>query len=214
MLEAIIKLDSWFFAFFGLFGGFTLSFLFWWFMNHRMVPKIAFSPEIARLEVPFFKSGLRYQIAIKNVGQRDAFNVKYRVRLKIHDLMRQGDDIWNNYDIPTKSNEFFILTKGQRHRITPLIHQSPDFQREIFPNSIRQKAVERKLSMDDIFEVYPSSRLFLELVATDRFSGGAKYFTSPDYGLHEIKDGVFEYPGLKIVARAFVATEDGGATSV
>jgi hypothetical protein len=182
---------SWFFLVLGLLGGFGLSFVFWWVTNHLLVPDLQFSPEISRSKAGFIKSGIRHQIAVKNCGRRDAYNVKYRVRLKITDILQNGGKIPDFVEVAVSSNEFFILGKGAMFRVTPMVSLTEGFERELFSEHIRNKFRDGILTLDDLFEEYKEISIFLEVIGTDRFSGGAKYYRSKEYSKYDVRTGVF-----------------------
>ncbi|MDV7145938.1 hypothetical protein R3X27_24950 [Tropicimonas sp. TH_r6] len=184
--------QSWVFLFLGLFGGFAVSIAFWWLINHYFVPNLEFSVEVSRSKVGFYKSGVRHQIAIKNCGQRDAYNVKLRVRLKIKDILNNGGKLWDFMDLSVSDSEYFILRKGSMFRITPLSQTTSGFSRPMFPSEIREKYEQGVLTLDDLFSNYEEMRMFIEVIATDRFSGGAKYFRSKEYSKRDIRNGVFK----------------------
>ena len=184
--------QSWIFLLLGLLGGFALSVLFWWITNHNLVPKLEFSEEISRSKVGFYKSGIRHQVAIKNCGKRDAYNVKLRIQLKIKDKLNNGGSLWDYVDIYGSGGGYFVLRKGSMFRITPTAHSTNGFSRESFPAEIRDKYENGTLTLDDVFYNYKEVRLFIEVIATDRFSGGAKYFRSKEYTKHDIRNGVFK----------------------
>lgn len=182
---------SWIFLILGLLGGLGFSVIFWWITNHKIVPDLQFSEEVSWAEVGFYPSGIRHQIAIKNCGKRDAYNVKFRVRLGIKDILHSGGKIWDYIDLDLASNEFFILKKGIMFRITPVAHRTKAFSSDLYPPEIREKFETGQLSLDDIFKEYDNVKLFIEAIATDRFSGGAKYFRSKEYTKRDIRKGVF-----------------------
>ena len=182
---------SWIFLALGLLGGLALSALFWWIMNHIMVPDLQFSPEVSRSKAGFIQSGIRYQIAMKNCGRRDSYNIKCRVRLRIVDILQNGGTLPDFVLVAVSSNEFFILGKGVMFRVTPRVDLTEGFSDELYPSSIRRKFADGLLTLDDIFEEYTDVRIFVEAIGTDRFSGGAKYFRSKEYTKHDIRNGVF-----------------------
>ena len=183
---------SWFFLVLGLIGGVGLSVVFWWTTNHFLVPDLQFSLEVSRSRAGFIKSGIRHQIAVKNCGKRDAYNVKYRVRLKITDILQNGGKIADFVEVAVSSNEFFILGKGAMFRVTPMVSLSEGFDRDLFSDNIRNKFRDGVLTLDDLFEEYNEIKIFLEVIGTDRFSGGAKYYRSKEYSKHDIRTGVFK----------------------
>ncbi|MCF8468016.1 MAG: hypothetical protein K9G33_11480, partial [Sneathiella sp.] len=185
------KTDSWIFLFLGLFGGFAFSAIFWWITNHFLVPDIQFSPEISRSKVSFIKSGTRHQMAIKNNGKRDAFNVKIRMRMKIKDILQSGGKLTDFIEIAVKDTEYFVMKKGSMFRVTPLAHLSSAFSESKFPSSLQEKFANNTITLDDVFEEYKDAKIYMEVIATDKFSGGAKYFRSREYERRDIRNGVF-----------------------
>ncbi|WP_147110163.1 hypothetical protein [Tateyamaria sp. syn59] len=186
------EIDNWLFLILGLLGGLVTSYVFWWVLNHRYVPNIVFSPEVARSEVEFHPSGFRYQVAVKNIGKREAFNVRFRLRMRIKDVRHTGGTIFDYINLELVNNEFFMFAAGSMFRITPLPHKTARFSTDVFPEGIQKKYRDGVLGMDDLFNEWAGAEMFLEVIATDRFSGGMKFFRSPLYTKKDIRRGVFK----------------------
>ncbi|MEM9059026.1 MAG: hypothetical protein AAGD13_01065 [Pseudomonadota bacterium] len=179
--------------------GIGSSGIFWWIQTHYWVPKIEFSEEVSRSNVQFIKSKVRYQIAIKNIGRRDAYNVKFRVRLRVKDILKSGGRRWDYIDIAIINKDFFYFSKDSMLLITPLPHKTERFGGSMFPKEIRESYQNGTLTFDELFSVYDEIAIYVELIATDRFSGGAKFFRSKDYSKPDVRQGIFKGKDHKVI---------------
>ena len=184
-------ISSWIFLALGLLGGFIISLLLWWIMNHFFVPDLQFSKEISVSDAKFLESGKRYQIAFKNCGKRDALNVRFRCRMKIKDILNSGGKLWDYMNISLAGDDFYILKKGSMFRLTPRLELTKYFQSPIFSDSIREKSIDKKLTFEDIFQEYSDVKIFIEAIGVDSISGGTKYFRSKEYTRFDFRNGVF-----------------------
>lgn len=187
-----IPWTSWISGIFGLLGGGAISYGFWWLKHHYYVPKIQFPYEVSRSKADFIKSGIRYQIALKNNGRRDAFNVRYRVKIMIKDILQNGGTIWDLLDVPVSNNEYFVLRTEEMFRVTPIFEKTKLFSKLMFSKSIVEKYEKGVLTLDDFFDEYKDVRIYLEVIGTDRFSGGSKYFRSKEFTKQDVRWGVYK----------------------
>ncbi|MHA1527575.1 MAG: hypothetical protein ACTSVG_01040 [Alphaproteobacteria bacterium] len=192
--------ESWFFAGFGLIGGLLLSFVFWWVLNHRMVPSLRFADEIGRREIDFDDPSHRYQFAFKNVGRRDALDLRIKARIRIKDILKTGGIILNTYDIALSNNEIFKLAPGRMKRMSLLFHESECFGQSIFSDPIQEKLGEGTLTLDDVLQEYEIAQVDIQIIATDSFSNAMKVFNSKRYTSDDVKTGVFKGQELLVQA--------------
>lgn len=114
------------------------------------------------------------------------------MRLKILDVRHSGGEIYDYVNLKLVNDEFFELKKGAMFRITPLPHLTGRFGTMVFPERIVDRYHSGRLGMDDIFNEWKDVAIFLEVLATDRFSGGMKFFRSPLYRKSDIRNGIFK----------------------
>jgi len=189
-------LDAWVFLLLGLLGGFALSAIFWWYLNHYMVPKISFSDEIAKRPSSLNPSGFMYRIKIKNTGKRRVIDLNVTVRIAIYELGLKK--LWNWYDIDISGKSVPMLGKGMNRLIVLRPQETLDFGRSIFPNKIQNKLQSGELSLENVLELGSKSYIRLYIFGNDEFSGARKLFFSKKYTRRDIRTGIFK--DLTIVA--------------
>ena len=200
---------DWLMLVLGLFGGLLLSHIWWWVMSHVLVPKLVFSDEIARAEADFRKSGVRHQVAIKNVGKRSAQNVRIKLRLRVRDVRRNGGRLWDSSYVRLRNDELFVLPPGGMVRLSPLPEETTDFDSLLFDVAIREKRRQGTLSLDDVFDAYSDVDLIVQVIATDAFSRCTRVLESKHYRRSDIRNGVFRKQHPVVVA-AIMQESSGG----
>lgn len=175
----------------GLLGGFGLSFSLWWLLNHYLVPNIAFAEELSRRPINYDGQPYRHQFAFKNIGKRAVINVRLKARLRIIDPKKRGSTIKNYYDIHLSNNELFQLKPGTMRFMSVNFHESKSLDARILDREINKKRKDMKLTLDDVFDVYPDASLFIELIATDIYSSATKVFESKSYCKGDVRNGIF-----------------------
>lgn len=196
----MFEIDAWVFLLLGLFGGFFLSFAFWYYINHRLVPEISFSPELSKRKVTFDEIGYRYQFAFKNTGKRSVVNVRIKARLCVIDPLKRGNNIENFFDIALTNNDIFELKPTQMLRFAFMLHNSSSLDGKILDRSIQDLFKSGHVTLDDVFTVYPSAYCFVQIIGTDSYSNATKVFHSKMYGKKDIRNGVFRGKALDVVA--------------
>lgn len=190
--------DSWIFLFLGLTGGFGLSFAFWWWVNHHLVPDVAFSKEVGKRSIDYDKQPFRHQFAFKNVGKRSVVNIRLKVRLVIVDPLGRGSSIRNFFDIALPNHELFELRPNELMRMALLVHRSDRLKSTIIDDKLRNLVVNEDATLDDVFEVYPDAYFYVQLIGTDVYSNATKVFQSVNYSKQDVRTGVFKGKSLHV----------------
>jgi|APMed6443717190_1056831.scaffolds.fasta_scaffold92909_1 hypothetical protein len=186
----------------GLFGGFGLSYFLWWYLNHRLVPKIEFSEELSRRPIDYDKQAVRHQFAFKNIGKRSIVNIRLKARIRINDPRKRGVNIFNYFDIAINDNngEIFEMKPGVMLRISVDVHKSKNLDNPLLDNFLLQKLKTEDITLDDIFFIYPDSVFFVQIIGTDIYSNATKVFVSKMYAKDDVRSGVFKGKELSIAA--------------
>lgn len=199
----MFEIASWIFLLLGLVGGFGLSFAFWWWVNHRLVPEISFSKELGKRSIEYDKPPFRHQFAFKNVGKRSVVNIRLKVRLVIVDPLRRGSTLKNFFDIALPNYEIFELKPGEMMRMALQVHRSDRLHSMIIDESLRAMVINEDATLDDIFETYPNAYLYVQLIGTDVYSHATKVFQSVNYRKQDVRKGTFKEKSL-VVTKAKV----------
>jgi len=190
--------ENWFFALFGLFGGISFSVVFWFALNHYFVPAIKFSPELSRRYIDYDNQNVRDQFAFKNVGKRAVINIKIKVRLAIPDPRKIGSNITNFYNLHLINTELFQLKPGRMVRMAPLPHLSTSLDTTLLDTRLHKKREDGSLTLSDIFDIYPESFMYVQLIGTDVYSHATKVFVSQHYKKGDARLGVFRGRDLNV----------------
>jgi len=182
----------------GLLGGFVLSFLLWWMLNHQMVPIIEFAEEVSRRPITYDRQTTRHQFALKNTGARSIINVRLKARLRIKDPRKRGSNVLNYYDISLSNNELFELKPDDRVAMSLDFHNSTSLNDRLLDPNIIKKLVAETLTLDDVLDCYPDAIFYIQVIGTDIYSHATKVFQSQLYAQADIRNGVFEAKSLNI----------------
>lgn len=196
---------------FGIIVGIGTNLLSWWILFHLIVPKTSFSPDISKVSINQSKgdmSGYKYRIKIENSGRRAIIDVRITARLRIRGIGSFPQTNWHIVNIPLSSDgdsyeipRLLPIRKGmtRRHTLRLLINNANDFQtNSIYPESIRKKAKNSELLLDDLLKLGNKANLQVLAFGYDEFSGTRKLFVSKSYSLADIKEGPFDSMSLNI----------------
>ena len=140
------------------------SYLFWLFSFKATKVRVIFSDQIERSKSTQAGTNYRYRLKITNVGDRDLLELSILAKLSI-----QRNKISNNCYLRLGHHEIIPILYGKRHQNkiknrrkgfawTLEFHLTDDFYQEfsknIYSKKIRNAAVLRQLTLDDIFAEY------------------------------------------------------------
>jgi len=182
----------------GLLGGLCLSFVFWWLLNHHLVPKLKFSEELSRRPISYDKQAVCHQFAFKNIGKRSIINIRLKARVRIKLTNKKGAKILNYFDVSLTNNEIFEMKPGVMLRMSLDVHNSSTLDAPLLNKSIVEKLHKKTLTVDDIFDFYPDGDFFVQIIGTDIYSNATKVFESTHYRKADVRSGVFTGQTLDI----------------
>ena len=179
----------------GLISGIVASFVFWYSLTHWLVPRIALSPNLARIQSKTSLNGRFYQFKIQNLHfGRPAIDIRLQASIYYPDFPRNGTT--NLYSIPLDTVHLMELLpdkEGERRsrRVTLRIND-PKFceihQSKIFPENIKNSARERTLKLEDLLSICDGAFIRVYVAANDEFSGSRKIFKN-EYNLQNLVEG-------------------------
>ena len=182
----------------GLLGGVALSALFWYFITHLIVPKVAFSEEITKRFTVDRKPV--YELRVRNASKRRAIvDVYVSVVIITTGLkMYPGSRGTTTIVFPIKHYAHSIL-RLRPHRGFRVIrlnldetfrtadeHHRRTFSLDKYGSTNKDGPLEYLLSQGE------NASLDVEMLAYDEWSGSRKYFQSPSYKLEDIVHGQFD----------------------
>lgn len=199
--------------FIGLAVGLFTSFFSWWVLFRWMAPKITLSNNIGKtksstpIEHDEDKSGWRYRIKFENSGRRSVIDLQVRAYARIKGLYGPDSGIWESVKIPitTDGEDVYsiplmnpVRRSKIRVRMKFYLNKAEYFRRPEFPPSIRDKAIQRTLLMEDLLSSGTAAELRVIVSGYDELTGARKV-TERIYKLQNVKQGEFERKGLSIV---------------
>ncbi|MEP1611244.1 MAG: hypothetical protein ABJL72_04910 [Roseobacter sp.] len=175
-----------------LFLGAAASYLVWWWLNHKWVPKLEFALEICRYSVDQDKK--LYVCAFSNIGKREIVDVEVVTQVGVNNF--NGSSGWQYFSLKTNSTRLPIIEPRRRALVRVFDERdSPTF---IDPPSHGLAAkIEDCETLEDLFHICPEVSLQLNVFGYDGFSGARRRFASSKYTKSEIRSGRFK--GLLIV---------------
>lgn len=199
----------------GLVLGVASSFIAWWIIFRKIVPQIEFSPFISSRPQRKNPERRSYRIKFKNMGRRAIIGVEVFARLTIK--WENGTN-WSGYYIPLnfagdRKCELPHLGRGRNRILTLWLNRAESFRTLArFPEAVRKKAEERKLTLEDLLSQGEAARLQIFASGYDEFSGARKVFVSRRFELNDIKDGFFK--GLSVDASQTEEAERSESTDL
>lgn len=175
----------------------------WWFLFHRIVPKIEFSPNISKYD--FENLGTRYRLKMRNAGKRGIIDLEVFPILKIKGLNPQLPDNWLNITLNTTLINNRISSLKEDRIIALLPEKTLKLGSHSFPDHIREKYRKKELRLEDLMTLDYEVKLVVQIFGFDEFSGVRKLFESKPYTAKDIKYGTFDHKftidrtGLQIV---------------
>ena len=182
----------------GVFGGFALSIVLWWWLNHKLVPELGLCEELSRRPITYDSQSFRYYFAFKNLGKRSTIDIKIKARLCVPDALHTGSNIKNYFDIALSNYEVFELKPNEMIRMALMLHESSSLKSTAIDRNIREKLSDRTLTLDDIFNEYNESYVYFDIICTDIYSGSRKVFNSRAYHRRDTRSGRFVGRSLEI----------------
>ena len=189
----------------GFLIGIVSSFLVWWFVLRILVPKISFSESISKTKTKEEKSGYRYRLKIENSGRRGIIDVDLVCKLRLKGVYPGDGSNWQVVTIPVRNKWYIRIRPTRKNKLREVVRLEMDkvkidnFDKDIYPEEIRQKCREGTLLLEDLLSLGTERTFWLVLMGYDEFSGSRKVFISKSYDLAHIKLGKFDPNGLEVI---------------
>ncbi|SEQ67681.1 hypothetical protein SAMN05216188_104273 [Lentzea xinjiangensis] len=182
----------------GLLGGFLLSALLWYYTNHRIIPKVIFTPLISKR---YMTDGTAcYEVFMCNASKRrGAVDLSITCTLTTYGLKNfQYSPGTSNVILPIPVNNPHItrLNPSDGRRVIRL--DVDRAIREASPNhrnAFRMPAIATcgQDTLEHLLMPGNPSYIEIDVLAYDEWSGARKHFRSPRYSLNEIAHVRFEH---------------------
>jgi hypothetical protein len=178
----------------GLIVGIGSSFAFWWYMYHRIVPKVDFSLEIARREL---RGGdTFYQAAFENSSKRKIVDIDIMVRIGVKGF--KGATGWGFHAIRTNASKIPDLSSiDESRRLVRIFDTRDEIQFIDLPSRSIRCGILSCRSLEEILRLGDNATIEIHVFGYDAFSGTRKHFSSKRYDKNDIRRGRFE--GLNVV---------------
>jgi hypothetical protein len=150
--------------------------IFWWYLTKRVTPKIGFSDH---LEITSRVGIEVYKVQLLNGARRGLLEPQIRATFRTRLPSGSVLSVWN---IPVSNTNILRLRAGGNRILYLNFHELSAFALDALPPELAQRLKSRSSgSLGDLFKAGTDSRLQLEVVATDEWSGSRQYMASKDY---------------------------------
>jgi len=194
------------FFFLGIPSGILASIIAWWILFRKLTPKMSFSDSVVKTPSAHSKNGYSYGVNVENSGSRIIVDAEFFVQFRAKGLIAETPNRWIVVFIPLPYNRIPrmrpVKTNHVRDILTLSINTATDFEKDLFPDEIRHKYKEERLTLEDIMGLGSDTTLQIISFGYDEFSGARKVFESKVYRTLDIVCGVFEASSLKAIPRS------------
>lgn len=177
------------------FLGVAASFLVWLFTTKFSRVKIVFSDELIGNTDPNNESLYHYYVDVTNKGRRDLIDLHMQAKITIigADKKNPGLKCFALLNLDYSSNLPYLPPAGSKDKLWPnkntgrimyavdMKDACTEFSKVFYDPSIRTKALNQTLQLDDIFDIYPDAALQFHLFGYDAFTGARKMYRSRYY---------------------------------
>ena len=155
------------------------------------------------------KSGFRYRFKIENASKGNIIDLELTARLSVKGL--KNPSIWNTLDIPLnedgEASYRIPLIKPAKEGVAKnrkilFLHPNSAERLQtwnVFPDAIREKALQRKILLEDLLDLGSDAKLEIFAIGYDEFSEGRKLSASPEYRLKNVSEKKFDSKSLDVV---------------
>ena len=192
---------SWLEFVLGQVSGFVLglagSFLSWWVLVHRIVPRIAFASFISKTEYDRTTGRKSYRIKIRNAGSRDLIDGAVVAVISIKGLRPELPETRIAYRLPLNlSGDTSLSLPVLRARSTRVFRIPLETSRDIgqsayIPADLRRRCKKGELELEALMRL-GDSRIRIFVAGSDSISGARKVFQSRDYRIDDIDEASFD----------------------
>ena len=194
----------------GLFVGLCTNLVSWWILSRYIVPKVEFSPSIAKIESAINEhdsSGVRYRFKFQNAGRRGIIDVELEATLRIEKLQQRDSvqviPLALSAEGEKKAHIICLQPVKPENKAARVwsfyINSVEQFRTNtVFPDEFRKKATARMLKLEDVLSLGERAWIQVSIFGYDEFSGARKLFLSKDYTGTDIKEGPFAIGSLEV----------------
>lgn len=170
------------------------------------LPSIKFSDKISKKESTDNNEIFCYRIKFRNDGKRDIFELNIYSSIILCDFPHKGSrhivEIKTSYCFnPIFKKRNFGKETNPDAVVKFVLNNNEliqELSRPIYPESIKSKAVNGQITLEDILSISPNSYIKVFITAHDSFTGNKKIFESKKYTEKDIKFGVYKIGDLEI----------------
>ncbi len=179
-------------VFIGLITGATSSFLCWWLITRKYVPKVTFDQQIMKMNSKKNKSKYAYKFRIHNSLKKNSlFDISVHEYLYLPDYKRKGHSFI--YRIPIDTPTIVLMEpeigKEKKSRIITFKLSDKDFYSEIkddaMPENILKKLKNHTVTLEDLLEIVDGAFIRVFVMACHGFTLSKRVFRH-DYKIENL----------------------------
>jgi hypothetical protein len=183
----------------GLLTGIIASITVWFVTTKIIVPRIDFSEHISKTK-PLYLDRPKYRFRMRNKGKRNIVDNDIYFRMRIKGLYKDDPHMWEVVVLPIRtsignSKVPVLKPTSQNYYGTTYeiyAHKCQLFNLEFYPKEIKDKCINEKLTLEDIFNLGTETEGNILFFGYDEFSGARKYFISKTYKISDIREGYYK----------------------
>jgi hypothetical protein len=174
----------------GFLLGILASYICWYFLFHKIVPRVEFLPQILVSSTKENSSGKKYRIRFQNVGRREVLDFEVIAKLRIQGLIPEDPVVWRAIYIPVDDARIPKLgshrKSGKFLAIQLLVNSIDDSAASCLPSELQDNLRSGTLDLEALMNLGKNARLQLFAFGYDEHSGARKAFESKLFDANDI----------------------------
>lgn len=175
--------------------------LVWFFTTKVSRAKITFSKELLGNTNPYDESLYHYNVEVFNTGKRELIDLHMQAKIIIEgaDKKNPGLKCFALLNLDYSTNFPSLPYAGSKDKFWPtqnvgriiyainMENAYTEFTKVFYDKTVREKAKNKTLQLDDIFTAYPNAAIQFFLLGYDAFTGARKMYRSKYYRKTDIR---------------------------
>lgn len=170
--------------------GIIASLIAWYVLQHHVIPKVEFFPEIYRAETDETPCGFKYRVRFRNTGRREILDFEIFAKLRVRGLNHSRLRSWRVIYIPVDDRRIPRVPShrgtAKRLAVQLLVSEVPAHAVAAFPVEMRTAYGDGQPTLEKIMGLGEEATLQMIGFGYDAFSGARKVVQSKIYHIDDI----------------------------